>query len=310
MPCTVRCIGIYCFPIRAVFLPRLLTSLILPLELSGAAIMASSESIDWNTAETSGQVLIGGRKLFLKAAGPPRTAGEPVIVVEAGLGDSSSGWAAVQPLVAKYARIFTYDRAGYGRSDPAPDPRTAEAVAKDLSALLSAAKITPPYIIVCHSYGGILAREFLALHVKDIAGMVFVDTNQEKLEKEVPMPFEVLGRVMAKLDYHAVIGMDREHKYTPEQYEASKADNALNEVGSGQESQQFGPNSEALGKKKQFETRILGNKPVVVIHGNTTKDLKKIYEASVDATDEDRAELLKLLQLFEEKDETLQKEQL
>jgi pimeloyl-ACP methyl ester carboxylesterase len=62
----------------------------------------------------------------------------------------------VQSAVATFTRVFSYDRAGLGQSDPAPTPRTVQAMVDDLHALLSAAAIAPPYLLVGHSMSGLL----------------------------------------------------------------------------------------------------------------------------------------------------------
>lgn len=273
----------------------------------------ASHLVDWNSDETSGLISIGTHKLFLKVAGPPRTVGQPIVLVEAGFGDNSTSWSAVQHLVAKFARILTYDRAGYGRSDPGPDPRSAQVVAEDLSALLVAAKIAPPYVVVCHSYGGVLGREFLARHVEDVVGMVFVDANQEKVAEEIPMPFDAFGRIVGDMDYLVMIGLDKDHKMGSEGWKAMKDDEGSNQVGSKQEMKYFQKNSEELAKKHQFELQVLGEHPVVVIKGNTAGDFRKFYKAAREAgnvTVEDGASILETLHQLETKDEPLQREHL
>src|SRR3712207_3720512 len=62
---------------------------------------------------------VGGRRLRIHCAGVS-TAGGPTVVLESGFGNSSSTWNRVQPEVAKFARVCSYDRAGLGGSDPAP----------------------------------------------------------------------------------------------------------------------------------------------------------------------------------------------
>jgi pimeloyl-ACP methyl ester carboxylesterase len=114
---------------------------------------------------------IGGRKLNLRCSG----SGSPVVVLEAGAMTDSITWRAVQPLVAKQAKVCAYDRAGYGFSDDGPAPRNLNADAADLDALIKAAKFPLPVILVGHSLGTNIVRRFADQHANDVAAMVLVD---------------------------------------------------------------------------------------------------------------------------------------
>ncbi len=105
--------------------------------------------------------------------------GEPTVVLDAGLGDTSETWEMIQPEVAKFSRVFSYDRAGLGRSEKAPTPRTCEDMVTDLRKLLSASNLHPPYILVAHSWSGINARWYASQYPDEIAGMVLIDTVHE-----------------------------------------------------------------------------------------------------------------------------------
>jgi pimeloyl-ACP methyl ester carboxylesterase len=114
---------------------------------------------------------VGGRKLNLRCSGK----GTPVVLLEAGAMTDSITWRAVQPLVAKDTKVCSYDRAGYGFSDGGPAPRDVDADAADLDALIRAAKITTPVILVGHSLGTNIVRRFADRHASDVAGIVLVD---------------------------------------------------------------------------------------------------------------------------------------
>lgn len=118
---------------------------------------------------------IGGRRLLLSCSG----AGAPTVLLEAGLAADHTSWALVQPEIAQLTRVCSYDRAGLGRSDPAPAPRTAAAVVADLRALLSAAGERGPYVLVAHSFGALHARAFTAAYPDQVAALVFVDAVHE-----------------------------------------------------------------------------------------------------------------------------------
>lgn len=121
------------------------------------------------------KVNIGDRSLFYTLAG----SGKPTVILEAGLGDFSEAWLHIQAEVARFTSVLTYDRANLGESDPAPTPRTCRDMVDDLSALLKIAGIETPYILVGHSFGGLIARLFASQYLEDVAGMVLVDASHE-----------------------------------------------------------------------------------------------------------------------------------
>jgi pimeloyl-ACP methyl ester carboxylesterase len=114
---------------------------------------------------------VGGFALHLHCAG----AGSPSVVLDAALGGSSVSWSWVQPEIAKLTRACSYDRAGFGWSEPGPFPRTAGRMATELRLLLDRGGIPPPYVVVGHSFGGLIMRIFAARYRDDVRGMVLVD---------------------------------------------------------------------------------------------------------------------------------------
>ena len=135
----------------------------------------------------------GGRRLWLECRGT----GSPTVVLEAGAGNDADSWdtvglspgqtrAAVLPSVAGFARVCAYDRPGTvgegdqrSRSDPVPMPRTAADVVADLHALLVAAKVPGPYVLVGHSFGGLTSRLYADTYPDEVAGLVLVDAAHE-----------------------------------------------------------------------------------------------------------------------------------
>jgi pimeloyl-ACP methyl ester carboxylesterase len=115
---------------------------------------------------------IGGRALFITCIGT----GSPTVVLEAGGGNSADTWAGVQPEIARSTRVCSYDRAGLGQSDPAPTGvRTVQDSVDDLHALLAAAGVSGPYVLVGHSFGGLIVRLYASQYLDDVAGLVLVD---------------------------------------------------------------------------------------------------------------------------------------
>ena len=103
--------------------------------------------------------------------------GSPTVVFDAGFGDWSPSWAAVQPQVARWARACTYDRAGYAFSDPAVMPRTSARIADELHAALHDASLLPPYVLVAHAFGSYNLRVFADRYMRDVGGIVLVDAD-------------------------------------------------------------------------------------------------------------------------------------
>jgi pimeloyl-ACP methyl ester carboxylesterase len=114
----------------------------------------------------------GGRSLFLHCVG----SGSPTVVLEAGFGAGAFAWQDVQPQLGRTTRTCAYDRAGTGNSVAPPGVRDASDEIADLRRLLARARIDPPYVLVGHSYGGVLARVFAYLQPTETAGLVLIDT--------------------------------------------------------------------------------------------------------------------------------------
>lgn len=118
---------------------------------------------------------IGGRRLNVYCTGR----GSPTVVLEAGGGDDMLDWRYVQPLLAKQVRVCSYDRAGFGFSDPGPLPRDGSAIVGDLHALLARAGITGPFVLVGYSSGELYSRLYADRYLSDLAGLVFVEPAAE-----------------------------------------------------------------------------------------------------------------------------------
>lgn len=125
---------------------------------------------------------IGGCRLHVHIEGK----GTPTVVFESGAGGIGLHWELVRPAIAKMTRVVTYDRAGLGWSDPSPKPRRADVMAEELHALLKNANIEDPLILVGHSLGGVVARQFAAKYPNEVAGLVMVDSAHEQQVKHFP----------------------------------------------------------------------------------------------------------------------------
>jgi pimeloyl-ACP methyl ester carboxylesterase len=180
---------------------RLITSiglLAMLLGISGPVFAQSSTPAGSpvpDSGDFAGLVDIGGgRRLWLECRGQ----GSPTVILESGYPNTAEVWdtlaldpgsdqTAVLPGVAAFTRVCAYDRPGtvlppdnLSRSDPAPMPRTTADVVADLHALLDAANIPGPYVLVGHSLGGIIVRHYAATYPDEIAGLVLVDASHEE----------------------------------------------------------------------------------------------------------------------------------
>jgi len=101
----------------------------------------------------------------------------PLVVFEAGMSAPAASWVHTQRDISARTRTLSYDRAGYGGSDPDPQERTLERLADDLEALLDGLGETRPVVLVGHSWGGPIIRLFAERHPDRVAGLVFVDAT-------------------------------------------------------------------------------------------------------------------------------------
>ena len=118
---------------------------------------------------------IGGQRLHMYCAGH----GSPTVLLEAGAGEFSVIWSLVQPNVARFTSVCSYDRGGYAWSDPGTRPRTYWQLALELRTAARRLGLTPPYVLVGQSYGGLVVRGFAEHYRSDVAGMVLVDAVHE-----------------------------------------------------------------------------------------------------------------------------------
>jgi pimeloyl-ACP methyl ester carboxylesterase len=125
---------------------------------------------------------VSGYRMHLDCTGE----GSPTVILESGLGDTYASWRKVQPQIAKFVRVCSYDRAGLGYSDSSSLPRTSKVIAGELHALQRAAGIAPPYVLVGHSMGGFDVRLYASLYRNEVAGMVLVDASHPDQENRFP----------------------------------------------------------------------------------------------------------------------------
>jgi pimeloyl-ACP methyl ester carboxylesterase len=172
-------------------------ALVILLALAGASYQLIESRLDARHFPENGRLIdVGGYSLLLNCTGT----GRPTVILESGLGDLSVEWRAVQPEVAKFSRVCSYDRAGYGSSDPGPMPRTSAQIAAELHILLKNAGEVPPYVLVGHSFGGYNVRVFNGRYPDEVAGIVLVDATQEDQYELLPKAWKAISS--AQLEHY------------------------------------------------------------------------------------------------------------
>ncbi len=134
-------------------------------------------------------VTVHGHRIHVNVQGQ----GTPAVIFESGMGEDVSTWQPVQPVIAKSASTFSYDRSGLGLSEASTGERDGVHLATDLHDVLKAKNIPPPYVLVGHSLGGAVVQIFANRYPKEIAGLVLIDPEdgrivhqlQARLSKEV-----------------------------------------------------------------------------------------------------------------------------
>lgn len=153
----------------AIFIVVVITGLVI---LAGWLYQQAGTLRDRKRCPAPGELVdLNGHNLHWLSRGE----GSPTVVFESGLMSTVLSWTDIQSEIAKATRAVCYDRAGLGWSDPGPAPRDADQIVKELHQLLDQAQVSPPFILVGHSFGGLTTRLFAARYPKEVAGLVLID---------------------------------------------------------------------------------------------------------------------------------------
>ena len=152
---------------------------------------------------------VGGYRMHIACMGN----GSPTVVLDAGLSDSFYSWRKVQPQIATFTRVCSYDRAGLGYSETSPFPRTSRVFAEELERLLINDRLPPPYVLVGHSLGGSTIRVYANRNPSSIAGMIFVDSvhpdQENRLSPAVAQVQRNQMREAKKFEWEVLFGIPR-----------------------------------------------------------------------------------------------------
>jgi pimeloyl-ACP methyl ester carboxylesterase len=244
--------------------------LVVVVLLAGVIYQFVATKIDayrWYPPPTE-MVDVGGSNMHLHCTGEEGRAS--TVVMDIGAGGNLLDWQSVQPGVAKFARVCTYDRGGAGWSDPGTQPRTSQQFVGELHALLNNAGVEGPYVLVGHSLGGNNVQIYASRYPDEVAGMVLVDPQfynypsyldpevQNALAEALPSPGSTLWP-----KFLATIGVTRlpytfggqTDERTAISTHAKNTYEALDETTSLEES----------AKERRAATVSLGDKPLMVL---------------------------------------------
>lgn len=243
-------------------------------------------------------------KIHVRSAGKRLTPRQPTIVIICGLGSSCLSFTSVQHELAEAGvPSFTYDRLGIGRSSPLPSingvdaaedglprPRHAEELASELAELLRIADVQPPYILVPHSYGGVISWEYIAAHAKHVVGLVAIDANSPR-SPERPVndnDLEVLAQGLpdGAFDYPEIVGLNAANRLPIALWEEWTQKRLppkpwLHGTGGDvAEMQVCFDSCRALQRHSLLQSHPLGKYPVTLIKGNAESDIRRMIDAS------------------------------
>jgi len=132
--------------------------------------------------------------------------GSPAIILDSGLGDDFTIWAKVQPALSEVTRVCSYDRAGFGWSQPQPGLQDANAISAQLHELISAAGIQRPFVLMGHSIAGLYLRSYAAHYPSDLSGLVFVDGATPLQDDRVPRELvKIQGRQRKEMPWQKLL---------------------------------------------------------------------------------------------------------
>ncbi|OOG56489.1 alpha/beta hydrolase [Rhodanobacter sp. C03] len=151
--------------------------------LAGAAGVIVPQRIPDTYAKAATLVTVAhGRQLNLRCTG----SGPHTVMLEAGSHADSMTWFKLQPLLSSITEVCSYDRAGYGFSSEGPQPRNLDADVSDLHDLIRAAGIKTPVVLVGHSLGSNIVRQYAERYTTDVSGMVLIDPPEQNVAAFAP----------------------------------------------------------------------------------------------------------------------------
>ncbi|KAK0108200.1 hypothetical protein ONS95_003022 [Cadophora gregata] len=245
-----------------------------------------AQQTDWNTGDKNGLVDIGTTRLYLQVCGPDRIPNQTIVLIIPGLGCCASSWAAVVRLLRPHMRVVIYDRAGLGKSEPSQRRPNMCNILRDLKKLLEVTHIKPPFLIIAHSWGGVLAQQFIATSPPgNFSGLVLVEANNEHTLKILDWRVFVEWVNLFDIDYPKTLRIESRHRMLPVEWTEYLQD----ENGDGHKAQAKAENAEyalsfpllAANHPLDRQEPLLGAKPVSILVGTNGRDLSMMYDTAV-----------------------------
>jgi pimeloyl-ACP methyl ester carboxylesterase len=233
-------------------------------------------------------VEVNGDQVHIIETTPSTPSSSPPVILVSGLGTAGAHWCAVQRVLPPHIHSFAYDRLGTGQSDyPRTDsPRTAAILAVELKDTLTAAGLIAPYLFVASSYAGIICREYLEKYDGDVAGLIYVDANQERSHVEREWPMEATAAMDTGGGLEGASGLNKGYGCTKTDWEEIKASEAEGKErmktkaeGIPGEAASYITSLTALGEHNQSNRQSLGDRPLSVIVANLARDFERSYLA-------------------------------
>lgn len=253
------------------------------LAIAGAAYQQISTVRDRDAFPMPGQLVdVGGYKMHIHCSG----SGGPTVILDSGLGDSFIVWRKLQPQIAQFTRVCSYDRAGIGYSDASPRARSSKVFAEELQSLLHNAGIAPPYVLAGHSMGGYDVRIYTNLYRSEVAGMVLVDSSHPEQRKRLPAALNDLDAGWVReeefFEFTMPFGLPRLFGFCGNDREARAADCNFHSL--RESVAELKSISESAAQTT--ETGPLGNMPLVVLSQDPNTPQYDLPEDLVGPTNE------------------------
>jgi pimeloyl-ACP methyl ester carboxylesterase len=158
-----------------------LLAILVALPSLGFGYETIASAVDARRFPAPGKLVdVDGHQMHINCIGE----GGPTVVMDAGLGGWSLDWSAVQPDMATFARVCSYDRAGFGWSEAGATPGDAQQAVADLHTLLANSGERGPFVVVGHSNGGLRAALYAHTYPQEVAGVVLVDPTPRATDEE------------------------------------------------------------------------------------------------------------------------------
>jgi len=154
--------------------------------LLGATVVFAARVAVAQPADPSARMVDvnGGQMRVLTAGIANRRSGQPVVILESGAGEGLDNWRPAFDDIARVAPVMAYDRRGIGQSTADSVTPTLHRVAESLHELLGKLVVSPPYVLVGHSWGGLFVRAFVDRYPQEVSGLVFIDVTDFETTRE------------------------------------------------------------------------------------------------------------------------------